>query len=539
MSDEELLRRYVQQRDPTALAEIVRRYGGMVLGVARRVTGHPQDAEDVTQTCFAELLQKAGEVKVSLPGYLHCLATRRAIDLVRRRMARRVGETAAACSDETVDQLWFEVKADLDSAMSDLDDSIRVPLVEHYLLGRTQAEIAEGLQVNQSTVARRLAAGLEELRKRLGGSAAIAPDAAILTAAMAKHGASHAPEAFVTAMVAKLAAAQTVAGVAGTVAVGSTLGAMVMKKALIVTVIVIAGTATVAVVATKPANQQVSAPTTKPLALPSRAQEQAFYRAVDGDDLEVARRLLAGDTRLAGAHSGERGETPLHHAVSVAMAQLLLDAGADPNARDREYGARPVRWAINQWRPEVAKLLEQKAGSDDDICYCCATGNTQKLAAILEKDPQAAKTPTSKEILGSNRSLLHVAAQYGQSGACEMLLKNGADIAAEGGFFNAQPLENAAWAGFTDTVKVLVQHGANVNAEVKSSEGIHTAIWWAALTGRKEIVTVLLDAGATVEPGLIDAVRRTQQQPYPGRALPPRQDYDAVIELLQKHEAGE
>jgi hypothetical protein len=43
---------------------------------------------------------------------------------------------------------------------------------------------------------------------------------------------------------------------------------------------------------------------------------------------------------------------------------------------------------------------------------------------------------------------------------------------------------------------------------------------------------MLLQAGATVEPDLIDAVGQTEVQPYPGRALPPREDYDKVIDLL-------
>jgi len=308
-----------------------------------------------------------------------------------------------------------------------------------------------------------------------------------------------------------------------------------MKTSLLVVLVVALVLAAVFFARAKQASSPAVAPTTVPVIKSTVAQERALYIAVDKNDLDTARKLLAANPRLVGARSAQRGETPLHHALSPEMAQLLLDSGADPAARDRQFNARPVRWAANNWATAVVKLLEQKAGPDDDIAYYCATGNAEKLSQLLKNDPAAATTPTTKDVLGSQQSLLHLAAKYGQTQSCELLLSSGANIAAEGGFFDAQPLEAAAWAGYTDTVKTLIQRGADVNAEVHTDKGPHTAIWWAALTGRKEIVQALLDAGATVEDGLADAVRQSIQRPYPGRALPPRQDYEAVVDLLEKH----
>ncbi len=47
----------------------------------------------------------------------------------------------------------------------------------------------------------------------------------------------------------------------------------------------------------------------------------------------------------------------------VALAELLLDAGADPTIRDDKYGATALEWARCCDRPEIAALLRQRATS--------------------------------------------------------------------------------------------------------------------------------------------------------------------------------
>ncbi len=54
----------------------------------------------------------------------------------------------------------------------------------------------------------------------------------------------------------------------------------------------------------------------------------------------------------------------------------------------------------------------------------------------------------------------------------------------------------AASGGYADIVKLLIEHGANVNA--KSSVG-NTALTYACCGGYEDVVRILLDAGADVE----------------------------------------
>ena len=59
------------------------------------------------------------------------------------------------------------------------------------------------------------------------------------------------------------------------------------------------------------------------------------------------------------------------------------------------------------------------------------------------------------------------------------------------------PLHLAAWGGYKDLVKLLLENGANIDEKNKNS-GI-TPILWAAGQGHKDIVKLLVDRGANID----------------------------------------
>jgi RNA polymerase sigma factor (sigma-70 family) len=172
MTDVDLLKRFVSQRDEAAFAALVRRYGPLVLGVCRRVLHHQQDAEDAFQATFLVLLHKAGSVAPPelvgnwLYGVAYFTAKNAKISAARRRnREREVSEMARARAVGEEDNL-VELRLLLDEELSRLPEKYRVPIVLCELHGKSRKEVAHHVGCAEGTLSRRLTRARQMLQKR-------------------------------------------------------------------------------------------------------------------------------------------------------------------------------------------------------------------------------------------------------------------------------------------------------------------------------------------------------------------------------------
>ncbi|MFD7709984.1 RNA polymerase sigma factor [Streptomyces sp. NPDC059786] len=176
--DAEVHRRLVYG-DETALAEVYTAYGGLVRGVAVRVTRSPVAAEDVAQEVFAQLWSRPYAFDAdrgSLRTWLSMLAHRRAVDWVRsearHRKDARADDTALHAipepgpgPDETlVDR---ERSLMLHTALSELPQQQREVVHLAYFAGRTYRQAAVELGIPEGTAKTRLRSALRKLADSL------------------------------------------------------------------------------------------------------------------------------------------------------------------------------------------------------------------------------------------------------------------------------------------------------------------------------------------------------------------------------------
>lgn len=164
-----LLQRFAAHDDEDAFAEIVKRYAPMVYAAGLRVLGDTARAEDVTQETFFQLLRKPDAATQSLGGWLHRVATQRAIDILRSDTARRLREKLHGQRNierQKIDT-WSDLSPMIDEALAKIDPAERDLLVRHYLKGDAQSDIAADQDTSPATISRRMKRAVESLRQQL------------------------------------------------------------------------------------------------------------------------------------------------------------------------------------------------------------------------------------------------------------------------------------------------------------------------------------------------------------------------------------
>ncbi|KAI9360068.1 ankyrin repeat-containing domain protein [Zopfochytrium polystomum] len=228
----------------------------------------------------------------------------------------------------------------------------------------------------------------------------------------------------------------------------------------------------------------------------------------------------------------EEGCTPLLAAINtpegpqMACVRLLLDRGAKADVVSNETGIHrtPLMAAVTAKNAELVRLLLQHGADPNGVSppgvrhdpffmpILAASGDADGVTALCMSaqsyDPQ---TPESSDRVNVLRLLLArganpngvpnpkfgtplmTAAIYGDPTATAALLAAGADPNGRS-LNNETALTSAAMSGNLETVRMLVEHGADVRHASKSASGVErvTALHGACEMGHVDIVKLLL-----------------------------------------------
>jgi RNA polymerase sigma-70 factor, ECF subfamily len=178
MSDAELVARFVWQ-DEAALSELYDRYSNALFGLALRVSGSRERAEEIVQDTFMKLWRNPklfDPSRAALSTFLLTLVRNSAIDTLRRErfttpLEDEEGQPLPIASDQTSPLEHAEHAQDaqhIRSAMAQLSEAHRQTVELAYFKGATREEIAAAMNVPVGTVKSRLKYALDKLRNALG-----------------------------------------------------------------------------------------------------------------------------------------------------------------------------------------------------------------------------------------------------------------------------------------------------------------------------------------------------------------------------------
>jgi len=250
--------------------------------------------------------------------------------------------------------------------------------------------------------------------------------------------------------------------------------------------------------------------------------------------MEKLQEIISANPQLVHARGGD-GQTPLHFASTVEVAEYLLAHGADMEARDLDHESTPAQYMLNE-RNEVARYLIRH-GCKTDILMAAALGERELVEEHLRKDPESIRMRVSDEYfpiigprnggtiyqwkLGWYVSAVQVAKEFSHTAIFDLLMERSPD---------EEKLLNACWFHDETMVKELLAQRPSLAAALPRGGQRHVAhaarnndliavrlmvaaglpvntfsqhhassLHWAAFHGQAEMVHLLINHGAALE----------------------------------------
>jgi RNA polymerase sigma-70 factor, ECF subfamily len=170
-----------REGDSDAFRDLVERHSRAVYRLAHRMTGNPQDAEDVVQETFLKAYRQLGrfESRANFGTWLHRIAVNCSIDLIRSRKHQETSHDATdldlldTSDDQRVDpsperlMLSTEVQEKVGRAMEGLTHMERAAFVLRHFEGQSIEEIGSALDLKANAAKHSIFRAVRKMRLAL------------------------------------------------------------------------------------------------------------------------------------------------------------------------------------------------------------------------------------------------------------------------------------------------------------------------------------------------------------------------------------
>lgn len=223
----------------------------------------------------------------------------------------------------------------------------------------------------------------------------------------------------------------------------------------------------------------------------AKNQYPTFFKAIKGGDLATAKQFLA--VGLPPDLEDEEGLSALTLAVMygrLEIARALIQRGAKVDKSDK-YGNTPLIFAAYLGNIPITDLLVKSGANVNAInIYGDSPLLKSDRPAITAKLVNAGGRPALENKSGLSPLLRCV--QKGQTDSVKLLLDKGANLEADDERGRA-PLAIAAMAGHLDTLELLLERGAKLEALDKDGR---SPLALAAMEGKERTLRRLVAQGA-------------------------------------------
>jgi len=520
----------MESHDVEAFGALVRKFQGLVFGVALHMLGNIDDAQDATQDAFVRAFTRIGQLKD--PAKAGSWLRQICVNECRASLARR--PRMAGFEELGFDPFTStDARLDIQRALASLDEASRLTVVLFYLQDHSMRDIGAFLDEPVTTIKSRLRNARMKLRKEMEEQ-------------LSREMKSHAlPDDFGDRVTRLLSAV--------------TIGDEDETRRLL------AADPRLAAAAERNSGQ-------RPLHVAAAAGRTALVELFLGHGADP-NALDIGDNA-----------SPLHYACErgrLEVVKLLVEAGSDVNWDLDLHQLGPLGWAVafGTVHVEIAEYLLAH-GARLNIFTATALGRAEEVRRLIEENPVVLRQRMSRFELF--RSPIEFAAQLKQKEIAMLMVSLGADVslseAAALGHIDltARRLEEkptlaainlalkfAVQAGELATTRLLVEQGGDANyapqgtsllfdaigandepmarqlielgadLEFKDRQWNSSPLGWQVFFGRPEETRLALRLGAEVADNLVELAEAGRRGELRRWSTGTPSDFAQVIRVLK------